>query len=226
MQEVYLRSLPATGPVQNERRLLTQLRYQAAMSMTPPSSRMDALSALMQSDNNFVPAAVSYGDALVAAGKSDEAVKHWERIFRNVPRIIFIERILSQQTAPKDRQRTLTLMKKYAQSLDADAVHLVTARVALEEGDTATAATELEAINRKTAPAVQLIWARLYAARNESEQATDALTKVAEQTAPYSGGYRCTACGGVSADWVGCCRSCLEYDTYRPAIECQDQPSA
>jgi lipopolysaccharide biosynthesis regulator YciM/uncharacterized integral membrane protein len=226
VQESYVRCMPTGEPAQAEHQLLTQLRYQAAMSIKNPGVRAEALSAVLQTARMFLPAAVSLGDTLVAAGRIDDAIKQWDRAFRTVPRTVLIERLLSQQSNPKDRQRAVALMKKYQQEVGADSVHIIAARVALDEGDANAAATELEAVAQQTAPAVQRIWAQVHRTRNEIAQALDALTKVAEETGAQSTGYRCTNCGRVEPEWAGYCPGCHNWDTCRSVVEAQSERSA
>jgi lipopolysaccharide biosynthesis regulator YciM/uncharacterized integral membrane protein len=226
VQEAYVRCIPSGEPAQAEHHLLTQLRYQAAMSLKNPNVRGEALSALLQSGRTFLPAAVSLGDSLVAAGRIEEAIKQWDRTFRTTPRAVLIERILSQQTNAKDRQRTVAAMKKYQQEMGADSVHIIAARVALEDGDPAAAAAELDAVTRQTAASVQRLRAQVYRARNETDQAIEALTKLAEETGAQSTGYRCTSCGQVEPEWTGYCLACQSWDTYRSVIEARPERSA
>jgi lipopolysaccharide biosynthesis regulator YciM/uncharacterized integral membrane protein len=226
VQEAYVRSVPSGEPAQAEHQMLTQLRYQAAMSLKNPSARAEALSAVLQAGRTFLPAAVSLGDALVATGRVEDAIKQWDRTLRSLPRTVLIERILAQQSNAKDRQRTVALMKKYQQEMGADCVHVIAARIALEDGDANAAATELDTVTQPALPAVQRLWAKVYRARNEVDQALEALTKLAEETAAQSSGYHCTSCGRVEPEWAGYCPACQSWDTYRSVIKAQSERSA
>jgi lipopolysaccharide biosynthesis regulator YciM/uncharacterized integral membrane protein len=225
VQEAYVRAVPSGEPAQAEHQLLTHLRYQAAMSLKNASARAEALSAVLHAGRTFLPAAVSLGDALVATGRVEDAIKQWDRTFRTIPRTVLIERILAQQSNAKDRQRTVTLMKKYQQEMGADSVHLIAARVALEDGDTDAAAAELDAVAQPAHPAVQALRARMHRARNEVEQALDALSKFAEESASHATGYHCTTCGRVEPEWLGYCSACRNWDTYRSVIKAQPERS-
>jgi lipopolysaccharide biosynthesis regulator YciM len=173
-----------------------------------------------------VMAAVGLGDTLVAAGRVEDAIKQWDRTFRTVPRAVLIERMLSQQPNLKDRQRTVALMKKYQQEMGPDSVHILAARIALEDGDAGAAVTELDAVAQQEAPAVQRLRAQVHRTRNEMDQALQALTKLAEETGDQSTGYRCTNCGRVEPEWVGYCPACEKWDTYRSVVEAQSERSA
>ena len=67
VQALYLQTLPAEAQAA-ERERLVQFRYQAALALPDPDARLTALDAVVQSDRTFIPALVSLGDALVAAG--------------------------------------------------------------------------------------------------------------------------------------------------------------
>jgi lipopolysaccharide biosynthesis regulator YciM len=223
VQEAYLRSVPSGEPADKERRLLAQFQYQAAMATKDPSARADALSAILRADRGFVPAAVSLGDALVATDRADEAMKLWDRTFRSVPQTVLIERMFSQQSSPKERERTLALMKKYETQLGADSVRVTAARANLENGDVSACATELEAISRQSAPAVQTLWAEVHRRRNEPDHALKAFENAVEGSSACLDGYLCTNCGRVAGVWTGYCTGCRECDTYRPLIDAPEQ---
>lgn len=218
IQEAYVETLPDSGSPTERQRLL-HYRYQAARSIEDPAARVEALAALVQIDRSFVPAAVALGDALVEAGRRDEAKKHWERSFRAEPRLIFLERLLRHLDEPRERQRIVSLLQKHRQQLDADAVHLLTARMALDDDDVDAAATELQAVARQDAPVVQRYWAEIYQRRGQSTEALRSFSRVADSSGSLLTKYRCTACGRESTEWTGFCAGCDRWDTYRAAIE-------
>ncbi len=218
IQETYVQTLSDGGRATEGRRLL-RLRYQAAMALEDPQARAEALEAVMQADPSFVPAIVSSGDALVACQRVDEAKKLWEKGFRSQVRLVFIERLLAHQTAPRDRERTVALMNKYGQQLDADSVHLLTAQLAMTDSQFDAAATELEAVQRQDAPHVQRCWAELYHMRGQQEKAWVALRRVADEAGAIPTGYHCTSCGRLSEVWTGYCPRCERWDTYRSGTE-------
>jgi len=224
-QDAYLRCLPSGDSTQAERALLTHLRYQAALSIESAAGRAEALEAIVHADRTFLPAAVSLGDALVAAERVQEAISCWERAFRSVPRMVLIERILAQQSTPKDRQRTLGLAKKQLQQAAPDTVHLLAARLAIENGDLTDAATELEAVTQQEEVPVQRLWARLHRERNQTDQALAAFARATNRMTGQASGYRCTNCGRATEEWEGYCTGCGEWDTYRSVLEIMEQPA-
>lgn len=225
VQHAYLRLLPERGRARAEEDLLHRLRYQAALSGRPAECA-EALSELAQHGSTFLPGLVSLGDALVACGRTDEAITLWERSFRDLPRTVLIERLLAHQTTPRDRQRVLSLLQKPRQPLDPDSVHLITARAALEDGDMARAVTEVEALVHRERPPALWVRAAIHARRQEFEQAWTAISRVADSgIAPYTG-YQCTQCGRVAEFWTGYCPTCDCWDSYRSVTELQPAPPA
>jgi len=218
VQESYIQTL-SDGDLAAEQERLLQLRYQAALSVDDPKERAQKLAALLQSNRTFVPAAVSCGDALVGSDRSEEAAKLWEKTFKSTPRLVFIERLLSLRQGDRERQRVVALMQKYRQQLDEDGVRLLTAQVEIAEDDLDKAASELEAIGRQDAPAVQHCWAQLYHQRGQLQEAFKALSRATDASRIDAGTYRCTSCGRRSDAWTGYCPTCERFDTYRSGAE-------
>src|SRR5262249_1959853 len=147
VQAVYVHSLPA-GARASEIERLEQFHYQAALALPDPDSRLAALDAVVQADRTFIPALVSLGDALVEHGRSEEAVRLWEKAFKHQPRLVFIERMLAQHDSPR-AYRALSLVSKYRDQLDADSMHLLLARAALADGDLERATVQLQAVTKQ-----------------------------------------------------------------------------
>lgn len=217
-QESYLQCIPTGEPARGEHRLLTELRYEAALSRENTDARVQALAALLQSDRTFLPAAVSLGDTLAAAGRTEEAIQAWERAFRTMPRAVLIERILAHQSTPKERERTVALMKKYIEEMGSDAVHALAARTALEDGQVQTAAAELNAIGHAQGPFIGQLRARILQARNETDQAWEASTQALSEAVRLTT-YCCRVCGRFAVQWTGRCPGCGKWDTVRVTME-------
>ena len=214
LQETYLKIL-SDGERPSERERWLHLRYQAAVSLEDLTPRVDALSALVQSERNFVPAVISLGDGLIMCQRPEEAKRLWERAFRNHPRLVFIERLLAQQNAPRDRQKILTLMNKYSEQLDANRCHLLNARAALASDQLDAAAKELQTIAQQDSRAVRKCWAELYHRRGQVEEAWKTIHAIIETGGHVGSIYRCTTCRRFSRVWTGYCRICKQWDSYR-----------
>lgn len=216
VQALYLQTLPVEAQ-RAERERLVQFTYQAAIAQADADARLSALDAVVQRDRTFVPALVSLGDALIEHRRPDEACKLWEKAFKQHPRLVFIERLLAQDSAP--RSRAIALLSKYADQLDPGSVHLLLARVALADGDLNRAGTELQAISKQDSPTVQRTWAEILHRRGEHEKAWDALRTAADHLGAAASDHRCIVCGRVSEMWLGYCDGCERWDTYRSGSE-------
>lgn len=221
VQAAYVDSLPSSADARSERELLIRLRYQAALAVEDPAARAEALSLILQLDRNFFPAVVSLGDALAESQKLGEAMKLWERTFKQMPRLVLVERMLSHQSSPGDRSRAVALLRKYRpQPPESDGTQVIAARLALGDGDLDTASAELSAVQRQDAPPVQRLWAEIYRRRQQHDRAVEALAQVADQTAAaLAAGYRCATCGRAVRDWAGYCPGCNRWDTYRSVAD-------
>lgn len=218
VQETYVQTLTDGARAATERQRLVSFRYQAALEIADPSARAAALADIAQSERTFFPAALSLGDALLASGRADEAKKHWERLFRSVPRLVLVERLLAHAGDERERQRIVALVEKQRQQLEPDAVRLLLARLALGRDDLDAAATELQAVSRQDSPVVQRHWAEIYQRRGQSAEALRSLTRAADAQSLLDG-YRCGSCGHAAAEWSGYCAGCDRWDTVRSGIE-------
>jgi lipopolysaccharide biosynthesis regulator YciM len=219
VQETYIQTLSDNQRAAAEREQLFYYQYQAAVEIGDPAERIKALSDLTNDSRSFVPAFVSLGDALVENGRVADAKKVWERAFRSMPRIVLIERLLAHEDGSRERRRVLALMQKYGDQIDADAAHLVAARVAIGENELDTAAAELQAVSKQDAPIVRRHWVEVYQRRGQLDEALKTLTGAVNQTDASISGYRCTSCGRSCESWSGYCPSCHKWDTCRAATE-------
>lgn len=226
VQETYIQTLSDNQRAAAEREQLFYYRYQAAVEVGDLAERIEALTALTNESRNFVPAFVSLGDGLAENGRTADAKKVWERAFRSTPRLVFIERLLAQEDGARERARVLSLLQKHGDQTDADATHLIAARIAIEDGELDTAAAELQAVSKQDAPIAQRHWVEVYQRRGQLDEALKTLTVAVDRTDAPISGYRCTSCGRGSAAWTGYCSTCHQWDTFRSATEATSSAKA
>jgi lipopolysaccharide biosynthesis regulator YciM len=218
LQETLIGELRDIQQATREREYLAVLHYQASLTLTEPAARIQALENLADSRAGSLPILVSLGDALLAGGRADEASVLWERTLRSTPRTVLVERLAAIATEPRHRDRLRTLLRKLrADQIDANHVHLLTAQLHLADGNTDAAARELEALqNRTPAPGLlHHLWGEVHRHRGQLDQALNAYARAngASRT------YQCTACQRTSAEWVGYCPNCNQWDSYRATVE-------
>lgn len=215
VQEIYVQTLPAESRRTETERLL-HFRYQAACSLPDPEAQVAALDGIVQRDRTFVPALVSFGDALAAQGRLDEAQRVWEKAFKTQPRLVFVERMLVHDG---HSPRAVALLGKYRDQLESDSVRLLLARVALADGNVDRAAAELDAITKTDAVEVQRTWAEVFHRRGEHDRAWDALRRAADRLGALATDHRCMVCHKTVEAWSGYCEGCERWDTYRSTTE-------
>ncbi len=218
VQAAFVDSLPASERAPEQARL-TELRYQAAVSVADPAERLAALDAVVQGDRTFVPALVGLGDALAESGRLDDAMKCWEKAFRARPRLVFIERMLMHERSTREHERILALLGKYWGEVDGDGARLLLARTALAAGAFDTAERELRAIGAQDTPTVQRAWAELHHQRGDHPAAWEAVSRAVDRLGGTAADHRCTSCGRVAESWTGYCPGCGRWDTYRAGGE-------
>jgi lipopolysaccharide biosynthesis regulator YciM len=217
VQAAYLEGLAPAARVEERQRGIA-FRYLAALELGAAPERVSALEALVREAPEFVPAAVSLGDALVAAGRADDARKTWEQALRGHPRLVLLERLLALEPDGRAHERALGLIGKHA-DLHGDGAHLLLARDALARGALEAAERELRVLANQDAPTVQRAWAELHHRRGDQEAAWAALARAADQLGAAAADHRCSACGRTSEAWVGYCTGCGGWDTYRAGLE-------
>lgn len=203
--------------VARERQRLLALRYQVALENGDPKTRLRALEALADGRAPALPLMVSVGDALVATGQIDEASILWERALRSNPRSVLVERLARIATETKHRERLRAVMRKLrADQVRADALHLLTAKSFVDDGDVEAAAKELEAVaaTGRAAALWHRLWAQVHHKRGQLEQALTAALNIEDRDQ-----HRCRTCGRASDEWVGYCPACHDWDSYRAAVE-------
>lgn len=180
VQELYLRQLPSSDDLSRQRDELRLLRYREAMGISDPSERLTALTLINDETPGFAPAIDSLGEALLAAGRSEEALRFWEKAAKRAPRLSLLQRMLELQTDRHGRKRVIDLLDRHAAALDSDGLQLLRARAALRDDDLERAQQALEAIAQQDRADVQRCWADLYNKRGNFERAWAALTAAAD----------------------------------------------
>lgn len=218
IQQAVLATVTDPRQAAREREALVPLRYAAALAETDPAAQAAALEALADARPAPVPVWVSLGDALLAAGRREEASVLWERALRARPRTVFAERLadMAEEPAHRDRLRTL-LQRLRPDQVEADHVALLVARLHLADGEADEAARLLDALGAPPRHAALLhhLWGDIHRRRGALDRAVAAYALVTE--APWA--YRCRTCGRQQLPWAATCPQCRGWDTYRSVAE-------
>jgi tetratricopeptide (TPR) repeat protein len=185
------------------------------MALDPPA-RIEALKAVLQTDWTYLPAIVGLGDALLASGQEQEALKLWERTVRTTPCLLLIERLFAELKGPRERQRLLAVLRRVPDA-GADTVHYLLARSAMEEGNIDQAAAELQQIGDREQPAVQRLWAEIYRQRGALREALRTVAQLADNDPNRRDGFACRLCGRVPLPRGAAVPGCKYWNEIRAA---------
>ncbi len=217
-QEQLLRTIgdAQTYPVEQQRLLWFQ--YEAAMSERDAAVRLGTLEGLAATRTPVVPVMVSLGDALAKATRLDEASAVWEKALRATPRTVLVERLaqLAQDTRHRDRIRTV-LRKLRGTQVNADALHMLTAQLWVDDKRADDATRELQMVAATDHPPALFhrLWGQVEQLRGNLEQATAAFARASD--APFE--HECQNCACRHLDWAARCRQCGTWDSLRARVE-------
>jgi len=180
VQELYIRQMSSSDDLGPEREDLRTLRFREALRIADPNERAAALMPMAENDPSFAAAVEAAGQALIAAGRNDEAQRLWEKSLRRAPRLSTLESLLDLQTQAAGRNRVVDLLGRYGGALDADEARLLRARAALRNDDLERAQEALDGVSNQGSAAVQRCWADLYSKRGNYDRAWTALAAAAD----------------------------------------------
>lgn len=201
-----------------ERDVLTTMRYQASLAIEDPQRRVAALEALADRRSLAVPVAVSLGDALLEAGRADDAAGVWERALKATPQTVFVERLAQRAADQTARNRLCTTLRRLKpDTVDTDRVRLFIADMQLTDDRVSEAAEEIAVIESASdaGPWLARIRGEIHRRRGELQAAVEAFAEAVAN--PF--GYVCRSCGRASESWSGVCPSCRSWDSQRARTE-------
>jgi tetratricopeptide (TPR) repeat protein len=218
VQSAYVGALPPASRDGHEGEQLANLQYRAAMTHESLPARSEALTAVLDRHRHHVPALVGLGDALVASGRTDEAVRLWDRALRGSPCLLVATRLFARQTSPRDRQRFLASLAKIP-GISSDTIQYFTARAAIDEGNYDAAAAALDQLADREQPAIQRLWADIHRQRGAIREALKALVSVADADPHRAGGFPCSVCQRVPEPPGAAMPACRYWDGVRSLEE-------
>ena len=208
-------------PVRSEsERMLVGMRYQSALEITDSATRTTELRALLRAHPDFEPAAVSLGDALLAADQPRQAERVWRRAVTRGARGGALER-LERLLAGGPRARRLDVFtRRLLRRNPADGTaSLFRARQLIRTGQLDEAGAELTRIGPpwNALAGYHGLLAELHVRRGAQDDAVRAFRHALAACA--LGVFRCQVCGAEAEEWRGYCESCRSWDSYRSSYE-------
>jgi lipopolysaccharide biosynthesis regulator YciM/uncharacterized integral membrane protein len=197
-----------------EREALCGLRYQAALATSDPRQAARQMLALAREHPEFVPAWVSAGDLLAAAGRSLPARRVWERGARHQPAAVLLERLEAHNVERPERTARV-LRRLQRRHPDAPAIRFQHVRHLLTHGALDRANEELSSLPASAAshPLAHALWGELHQRRGNVTLAAETMARALAPETGLVPPYRCSACGRPAASWEARCPACGRWNT-------------
>jgi len=209
----------AATRVESERALVG-MRYQSALEISEPAARIAELRAVLRAHPDFEPAAVSLGDALLAADQPRQAERVWRRAVLRGGRggaLERLERLLAG--GPRAHRLDVFTRRLLRRRPDDGTARLFRARQLIRTGQLDEAGAELTRIGPpwNGLAGYHGLLAELHVRRGAQEDAVRAFRHALAASA--SGVFRCQVCGAEAEEWRGYCEGCRSWDSYRSSYE-------
>jgi tetratricopeptide (TPR) repeat protein len=201
-------------------RTLIGMRYQSALEIEEPAARITELRALLRAHPDFEPAAVSLGDALLAADQPRQAERVWRRAVARGARggaLERLERLLAG--GPRARRLEVFTRRLLRRRPEDGTARLFRARQLVRGGQLDEAAAELSRIGPpwNALAGYHGLLAELHVRRGAHDDAVRAFRHALAACA--LGVFRCQICGAEVEEWRGYCEHCRSWDSYRSSYE-------
>ena len=218
-QRKVLKAGPGANRVADEKALLLYLRYEVASQSILNGSADQAKSELkdiLRQESDFVPAQVSYGDALVALNQGDDAVKVWQEGYKKLGKGVFLERLEDYFMEREDPSSLLNFFRSQVLEQGEDLMfRLFYGKLCLRLEMVDEAKEQLQAVESSgvESPQVHLLLAETYRRCREPEQAISEYKKALGISKRLHLNFVCEKCQNVSAEWNSRCPSCGEWNS-------------
>jgi uncharacterized protein HemY len=209
-----------------EEQVLRGLRYQNALAEPEPRRASRALAALAREDRAFVPAWVSLGDVLHAAGRNLKARRAWERGAAWTLAPVLLDRLDQLNRGEGKPARTTKLYERLRRRHpDSPRLALFYARHLLSTSDYDRAAELLSGLPSeiRTLPLAHLLWGELNRRRGNVEVAANSFAHAMRAELGLAA-FACAGCGRRVDGWQAYCGGCRRWGTFRGVAE--DAPAA
>lgn len=194
---------------------------QDALVHTEPSDAMLLLDKALEADRNSVRATILRGDALLAQGDVEEALKAWRRVEQqSVPHVALVaNRLMDGYRKVGRPQEGVNLLKSYlAEASSIDLIEVVFKAVI--ELDGVQAAKELVVEELRRNPTLlgldKLLEARLMDAPANIWEELSMVKNLVQRYTQKLARYQCSHCGFKARQFYWHCPGCNRWDSYPP----------
>jgi lipopolysaccharide biosynthesis regulator YciM len=196
------------------------MRYQTALANPEPHTRATALRALLRTNPDFEPAAVSLGDALVEIGQTRQAERLWRRMLTRGTRAGIYERLERLMRGGPHAARLDNFTRRLVRRHPGDGTaRLFRARQLIRDGKLDEAGIELAQVTPpwNSLPAYHTLVAELHVRRASYDDAVTAYRHALAAGAVAS--FRCDGCGAEADEWRGYCTECQSWNSWRSSFD-------
>ncbi len=220
MQEAQLATIHDPAERAAAERRLLGMRYQSALANPEPHTRATALRALLRSNADFEPAAVSLGDALVEIGQTRQAERLWRRMLTRGTRAGTFERLERLMRGGPHAARLDAFTRRLVRRHPGDGTaRLFRARQLIRDGKLDEAGVELAQVTPPwtSLPAYHALVAELHVRRSSFDDAVTAYRHALAAGAVAA--FRCDGCGADADEWRGYCAACQSWNSWRSSFD-------
>lgn len=194
---------------------------QDALVHTAPSDAMQLLDKALEADRHSVRATILRGDAQLAQGDVEEALKTWRRVEQqSVPHVALVAaRLMDGYRKVGRPQEGVNLLKSYlAEASSIDLIEVVFKAVI--ELDGVQAAKELVVEELRRNPTLlgldKLLEARLMDAPANIWEELSMVKNLVQRYTQKLARYQCSHCGFKARQFYWHCPGCNRWDSYPP----------
>ena len=194
---------------------------QDALVHTAPSDALALLDKALEADRHSVRATILRGDALLAQGDVEEALKTWRRVEQqSVPHVALVAaRLMDGYRKVGRPQEGVNLLKSYlAEASSIDLIEVVFKAVI--ELDGVQAAKELVVEELRRNPTLlgldKLLEARLMDAPANIWEELSMVKNLVQRYTQKLARYQCSHCGFKARQFYWHCPGCNRWDSYPP----------
>jgi lipopolysaccharide biosynthesis regulator YciM len=194
---------------------------QDALVHTHPEAALEMLDRALAVDRNSVRATILSGDACLAQGDTEGALRLWRRVEQqSVPHVALVaQRLMDGYRAVGRAQEGVNLLKAYlAEASSIDLLEVVFKAVL--ELDGVDAANQLVSDELRRTPTLlgldKLLEARLLYAQPEARSELSTVKTLVHGYAQKLARYQCSHCGFKARQFYWHCPGCSQWETYPP----------
>jgi len=210
---------------EKERGVLNGIHHELGQAALEEGRSGDALKefrAILKSERRFAPAYAGMGDAYLAVGKENEALRAWEEGYSATSCISLLKKQEVVFMKKEDPGSVISLYKK-AMALNPEnaGINYLLGLMYLRLEMMEEALQEFKTVQEKgmAVPGMWSLMANIYEKTDKQELAAQEYKREIDRLGQSLSLFKCSSCGEPSPQWKGRCERCGEWNTYQINIE-------